>query len=90
MEDEDESPVKLKPSKKRRYSVDDSHCFICKEAGHLRTPRNQRRQTFIDSFIERGKCGPFDLDELINIIDVESRSFKDEFAGLIRWHKDFF
>ena len=47
------SPLKLKKvTKKRRVSIDNGKCFICKSTSNdLRNPRDVGKKTFIESLL---------------------------------------
>ena len=55
---------------------------------NLRKPGDSGKNTFIHALSIRGRCGDFNISDLVEIIDFEKQSFKDEYEDQIRWHKE--
>ena len=84
------SPLKLKKvTKKRRVSIDNEKCFICKSTSKdLRNPRDVGKKTFIESLIIKTDRGIETIDGYENIVDFDNKIFFEHIKDDIRWHKN--
>ena len=54
----------LPGGKKKKWSIEPSICFICKQSGNLRVAGDQGKSTFIEALIERGDCNSVRIEKL--------------------------
>ena len=86
------SSLKLKKvTKKRRVSIDNGKCFICKSSSKdLRNPGDVGKKTFIESLIIKIDTGIETTDGYEDIVDFDNKIFFEPIKDDIRWHKNCF
>ena len=86
------SPLKLKKViKKRRISIDNGKCFICKSTSkYLRNPGDVGKKTFIESLIIKIDRRIETTDGYEDIVDFDNKIFFEPIKDDIRWHKNCF
>ena len=84
------SPLKFKKvTKKRRVSIDNGKCFICKSSSKdLRNPGDVGKKTVIESLIIKIDRGIETIDGYGDIVDLGNKIFFDHMKDDIRWHKN--
>ena len=83
------SPLKLKELPKKRVSIDNRKCFICKSASKdLRNPGDIGKKTVIESLIIKVDRGIETIDGYEDIVDFDNKIFFEHIKDDIRWHKN--
>ena len=84
------SPLKSKEvTKKRRVSIDNGKCFICKSTSKdLLNPGDVAQNTFIESLIIKTDKGIETMDGYEDIVDFDNKIFFEHIKDNIRWHKN--